>query len=116
MAKEYLERLSALLQHTIKDPPNAAKLECKHFFSGAALYANGTICITLTPVGLGLKLPETTREKLLATNKAVALRYFPKAPIKKEYVLLPEAANEDAKMISTLIAQSIQYVVTRKDP
>ena len=39
--------------------------------------------MTLTPVGLALKLPERDRTDLLTTG-ASPLKYFPKAPIKKE--------------------------------
>jgi len=37
-------------------------LKCKHFFSGAVVYVNGKICITLTPAGFAVKLPEKHRE------------------------------------------------------
>lgn len=81
MAKAYLERLDALLAPVARDLPPEAALEIKHFFSGAAAYAQGRICITLTPVGLALKLPEAARGRL-AKAGATPLRYFPKGPIK----------------------------------
>ena len=65
------------------------KLECKHFFSGAAVYVDGKICISLTPVGFAVKLPEESRTFLMNEKGAKPLRYFPKGPIKKEYVVLP---------------------------
>ena len=65
------------------------KIEIKHFFSGAAAYAQGRICITLTPVGLAMKLPKNSQARLLKAGGKV-LRYFPKAPIKKDYVVLPQ--------------------------
>ena len=37
--------------------PAGIVLEFKHFFGGAAVYADGCTHITLTPVGLALKLP-----------------------------------------------------------
>ncbi len=51
-------------------------LEIKHFFSAAAAHAQGRICITLTPVGLALKLPGAARGRHAKTG-AKPLRHFP---------------------------------------
>ena len=40
MAKQYLERLQALLGSVARDLPPEAALEIKPFFSGAAAYTN----------------------------------------------------------------------------
>ena len=74
MAKEYLDKLSPFIEKATSDCFDGVRLECKHFFSGAALYADERICISLTPVGLALKLPEKTKERLLNNKTAVALR------------------------------------------
>ena len=62
MAKKYLQQLSALIKQSTSGKFKDIKLECKHFFSGAAVYADGEICITLTPVGFAIKLPEESRK------------------------------------------------------
>ena len=59
MAKEYLDKLSKLMIKAFTTKLNKGELVVKHFFSGAAVYANGKICITLTPIGLAIKLPES---------------------------------------------------------
>ncbi len=41
MAKQYLERLDALLAPVARDLPPQAALEIKHFFSGAPAYTKG---------------------------------------------------------------------------
>ena len=110
MAKEYLEKLSALIKKVVPNQLKNVKLECKHFFSGAALYANGKICVTLTPKGFAVKLPEKNREKLLKEGKAKKLRYFPKAPIKKDYVILPKAMTNDLKILRYYIKMSIKNI------
>ncbi|SRR6266571_7020269 len=61
MAEGYLEQLSALMEQATSGKI-WDKLECKHFFSGAAVYINGKICMSLTPVGFAIKLPENLRE------------------------------------------------------
>jgi hypothetical protein len=48
--------------------------------------------MTLTTVGLALKLPKDSGE-LVIGNGARPLRYFPKGPIKKDYVLVPKACQ-----------------------
>jgi len=111
MAKEYLEQLSELTKRTSLRGFKDIKLEVKHFFSGAALYSNGKICATLTPKGFAIKLPEKNREKLLKEGKAKKLRYFPKAPIKKGYIILPKAMTDDLKILRYYIKMSVKNII-----
>jgi len=41
MAKEYLDKLSAIIKQATARKFKDVNLECKHFFSGAAVFANG---------------------------------------------------------------------------
>ena len=113
MAKEYLERLKAMLDPTVRKLGPGMKVEIKHFFSGAAAYADGRICISLTTVGLAMKLPDDAGETLIADG-ATPLRYFPDAPIKKQYVVLPPHIVEDE--LAVLARKSINYVLTLPPP
>lgn len=115
MSKEYLQELTTLLKATTSGRKNA-KLECKHFFGGAAVYANGKICMSLTPVGLAIKLPEASRTTLVKERGVQPLRYFPKGPVKKEYVVLPQAMVEDAKTLRRWVNASIDYVLSLPRP
>jgi len=102
MSHEYLGQLSAMLKSATSGRFKDVKLECKHFFSGAAIYANGRICMSLTTVGFALKLPEESRNALMKERGAKPLRYFPKAPVKKDYVILPKGdveGHEDTKTL-----------------
>ena len=116
MAKEYLEKLSDFIKATTAGGKKNIHLECKHFFGGAALYAEKRICISLTPLGLGIKLPEETKNKLLKDKKAIPLRYFPKGPIKKSYVLFPGGVEKSGKEFDYLVSKSIEYVLTLPKP
>ena len=116
MAKEYLEKLSAFIDNAAFDCFEDQSLECKHFFSGAALYADERICISLTPVGLALKLPEKTRNRLLKNKTAVPLRYFPKAPIKKDYVLFPNGIEKGKRALYKYVKESVEYALTLPKP
>jgi TfoX/Sxy family transcriptional regulator of competence genes len=104
MVESYLRSLSALLEGM--DPPD--RIECKHFFGGAAAYATGHIFMTLTPVGLALKLPEISRDRLIALG-ARPLRYFPTGPIKKDYVVVPEGIADDRAALAPWIMESIGF-------
>jgi len=116
MAKEYLERLSAFVEEAASVIPGNINLECKHFFSGAALYADDRICISLTPVGLAMKLPEDTRHNLLKVKGAIPLSYFPEGPIKKGYVLFPEGVTQPDEALHRFLQESIEYVLTLPKP
>ena len=87
MADPFLQNLKALVSQHLGEQSD---IECKHFFSGAALYANDQICASLTPVGLAFKLPADRCSELIETGAATPLRYFAKSPIKKGYVLFPD--------------------------
>jgi TfoX/Sxy family transcriptional regulator of competence genes len=115
MARIYLDKLQHTLESLARSLPTNAELVCKHFFSGAAAYANGRICITLTPVGLALKLPEDARAEFMAAG-ATPLRYFPNGPIKKDYVVVPPALVADAEGLEHWARKSIDYVLTLSRP
>ena len=111
MVQAYVEKLAELMKRAASEKHRDVRLEFKHFFSGAAVYANGGICITYTPAGLALKLPVEHRTLLLQKHGASPLRYFPKAPLKKEYVVLPASIIDDRKALRTWVAESIGYAV-----
>ena len=108
MVDSYLETLRSLLAHSGPDQRSSTAIECKHFFSGAAAYVDGRIFISLTLAGLALKLAAADRDALFAQG-ATALRYFPKAPVKKDYALLPDSLRSDEAALARWIAASIEH-------
>jgi TfoX/Sxy family transcriptional regulator of competence genes len=110
MAAPYLDDLRALLGPVTDALPSAVEVAFKHFFGGAALYVDGRICIILTPVGLALKLPEDARAELMARG-GTPLRYFPKAPVKKHYAVVPAALRENESEFRPWAHRSIDYVL-----
>jgi len=112
MAQEYFDRLSGLINEVTPSMSISADLEIKHFFSGVAVYANGRICISLTPAGLAVKLPESLRNDLLKEKGTSSLRYFPKAPIKKDYVVLSKTILKNSDVLGFWLERSIEYVLT----
>jgi len=112
MAEPYRERLVIMLRVIRLSKARGVRLECRHFFSGAALYANGIICASLTPVGFAL--PEESRAALLRQRRARPLRYFKEGPVKKEYVVLSAATASEPAAIATLLRESIRYATHTK--
>jgi len=110
MAQIYLDQLNTLMQRAVGNRFPAAQLTCKHFFSGAAVYANGKICMSLTPVGFALKLPPEVRDRLLKEKGTKPLQYFPQGPIKKEYVILPKRMLIDTRTLRRWVKRCIEYV------
>ena len=110
MAKIFLGQLSRIIDRATSGRIGDVTVECKHFFSGAAVYANGRICASLTPVGFAIKLPKDSRDILLKRRGVKPLRYFAKGPVKKEYVVLPKALIGDPNGIRGLLEISVAYV------
>ncbi len=71
--------------------------------------------MTLTTVGLALKLPEASRLTLL-DDGATPLRYFPNAPVKKDYVVIPSPLARDAAALAPWIAKSMAFSRTFPTP
>jgi TfoX/Sxy family transcriptional regulator of competence genes len=111
MAEAQLRTLRSLLGRLVANLDRKDTIECKHFFSGAAAYAHGRIFMTLTTVGLALKLPKDSRELLIGKG-AKPLRYFSKGPIKKDYVVVPKALANDEETLASWIRESIRFAQT----
>ena len=111
MAKPYLEILSQMIEGLEPRKIRGVTIEYKHFFSGAALYANGKICASLSPAGFALKLSEDLRQGLISAGQGEEFRFFPNGPIKRDYVTLSESVIQDKKALHELINESVRYVV-----
>ena len=109
MAEPYLGALKSIVERVGVAGDAADGISCKHFFGGAAAYVDGRIFMTLTTVGLALKLPEDDRNRLFDQG-GTPLRYFPRAPVKKDYVLLPDQVVNDDGVLGEWISRSIEFV------
>ena len=106
MAQPYLDQLQRLVASIAHDD---ADLVCKHFFSGAALYANGKICASLTPVGLAFKLPQSRCDTIIEKGKAKSLKYFDRSPTKRGYILLPTRQNLSDADVASYFGECLAY-------
>ena len=106
MAQPYLNALEELVASEL---PGIRGLVCKHFFSGAALYLDTTICASLTPVGFAFKLPEQRCLDLIESGKASPLRYFGSSPVKRGYVLFADASGLGKAAIASYLKECLAH-------
>ena len=103
MAEPYLSNLEALTAEWMRADDRVGLLACRHFFAGAAAYRNDAIVASLTPVGLAFKVESAVHDRLIAADRAVPLRYFPDAPIKRNYVLFENPGSISAQRAVRLV-------------
>ena len=111
MAHPYLKILESITAEQTKRSSSELDLSCRHFFSGAALYANGTICASLTPKGFAFKLPPHRADELILAKQAEPMRYFDRSPVKKGYVLLADYETRGDE-VTSLFNECLQFAAT----
>ena len=111
MAKFYLEKLTQLVSDLDIEDELAVALEVKHFFSGAALYADKVICASWSPAGIAFKLSESEVAELIASGIAKPLKYFAKGHVKKGYALFEHPELEKKSMLKSFILKAVEHRV-----
>ena len=115
MVQKYLDKLSKIVEAALPADFSRVNLRCKHFFTGAAAYVHNKIFCTYTPSGIAIKLSLEEREKLLKLEKGSELRYFPNAPVKKEYIILNRKIIENIEELHYWIKIAMNYVISKID-
>lgn len=110
----YVSQLSKIISdfsHSVMDSTGKKyNLEVRNFFfGGAACYVCDKIFLTLTKVGLGIKLSDADL-KIIFELGGRELKYFEKGYVKKEYVILPENVISDASQLFDWIRTSIAFM------
>jgi TfoX/Sxy family transcriptional regulator of competence genes len=108
MAKEYSEKLSKLITDLFLNTDIRSQILIKHFFNGAAIYIDGVICASWSPVSFAIKLPQSEAEVLISNGQAKPLKYFPKGHVKKEYVLFDEPHLIDRIQLKKYLIKSFK--------
>lgn len=98
-----------LQSHVEAAAPPDIELRFKPMFGGIGVYADGRMCISLSDVGLALKLGETDRAKLLKLKGAKPLQYEPDASPSKSYVVVPRSMLNDRAKLGRWIAVSAAF-------
>jgi hypothetical protein len=108
MAEPYLADLTKMATDWMEADDRVGVLECRHFFSGAAAYRDGSIAASLTPVGLAFRVKAEIREYLLDSERVSPLRYFPNSPIKRDYVLFTNSTIGTHEAAQLIVGDDIQ--------
>jgi hypothetical protein len=87
------------------------RIEFKNCFGAIAGYADGRIFISCGKFGSALRLPYDSLEEVFKSPDAGHLKYFPNGHIKREYAVVPDRMILDKRYFSTLIDQSVDYVL-----
>ena len=94
-------------------PPDL-ELSFRPMFGGVMGYADAKVFVSLSNVGLALKLTGADREALLAEPGAHPLRYEPDQPASKSYVVVPEAMLSDLEALRRWIVRSAAGLRSRR--
>lgn len=98
-----------LQSHVEAAAPPGVELRFKPMFGGIGVYANGRMCMSLSDVGLALKLGEADRAGLLKLKGAKPLQYEPHSPPSKSYVVVPASMLTDPVELGRWIATSAAF-------
>lgn len=90
--------------------PLEIELRFRPMFGGIGVYADGRMFMSLSDVGLALKLGGTERDALLKIADAKPLQYEPGAPPSKSYVVVPNRMLDDRKALRVWIEKSVAFV------
>jgi len=86
------KRLQALVEAAAPD----LDLSFRPMFGGIMGYAGGAALLSLSNVGLAIKVRGADWDKLLAVEGALPLRYEPDSPPSKSYVVVPASVLDEA--------------------
>ena len=81
----------------------------KPMFGGIGAYADDRMCVSLSDVGLAVKLPPKEQEALLALKGAKRLQYEPSMPPSKTYIVVPDGMLADAEALGHWLALSAAH-------
>jgi TfoX/Sxy family transcriptional regulator of competence genes len=76
----------------------------KPMFGGIGVYADDRMCVSLSDVGLAIKLTGAEHQALLKLKGAKPLQYEPSAPPSKTYVVVPAAMLANRKALGGWLA------------
>jgi TfoX/Sxy family transcriptional regulator of competence genes len=85
------------------------ELSFRPMFGGITGYASGRNFVSLSNVGMALKLDAKDRAALLAVDGARPLQYEPGGPVSKSSVVLPDSILDDDRLLRDWLRRSIDY-------
>jgi TfoX/Sxy family transcriptional regulator of competence genes len=111
--KEELRPLQQALEAAMPYPPEAVDLTFRSMFGGIGAYVRGRYFVSISAIGLALKLPADLQDQLLDEEpEAKRLQYSPEAPVSKQYILVPPHFLNNHSLLEPWVKKSIDYAVT----
>ncbi|HXC55216.1 MAG TPA: TfoX/Sxy family protein [Rhizomicrobium sp.] len=89
--------------------PSHVEWRYRPMFGGIGVYADDRMCVSLSDVGLAVKLAPAEQAKLLALKGAKRLQYEPAMPPSKTYIVVPDAMLSNAKALGHWLAASAAH-------
>ena len=89
-----------------------AEITFKAMFGGQTGYFEGRNFVSLSDVGLALKLPADVHNELLKINGAKRLQYEPDSPPSKQSIIVPSDLCADTASFAVWVGKSLAYVAT----
>jgi TfoX/Sxy family transcriptional regulator of competence genes len=105
------KQLLASIQPWIEALPFATR--SKAMFGGYGVYADEKIFLSLSNVGIGLKLSAAQHAELLSLG-GEGLSYEPNMPPSKSYAVPPDDWYADTTKLRTWIEKSATFVTSKK--
>jgi len=112
MTRLYRDRLEALLARLDPVADTAGDLEVRHFFNGAALYVDGVMCASWSPVGLAFRLDAGEVAALIDSGQALPLKYFAKSNIKQGFALFENPGDKSDSSLQQYFSRAIELAAT----
>jgi TfoX/Sxy family transcriptional regulator of competence genes len=78
----------------------------KPMFGGIGVYANDRMCVSLSDVGLAVKLGDASQAELLKLKGARRLQYEPSMPPSKTYIVVPDTMLSNPRALGRWLAIS----------
>ena len=91
--------------------PSHVDWRFRPMFGGIGVYANDKMCVSLSDIGLAVKLAPAEQEVLLKLKGAKRLQYEPSMPPSKTYIVVPDAMLSDRKALGHWLAISAAHAV-----
>jgi TfoX/Sxy family transcriptional regulator of competence genes len=88
--------------------PSDVDWRFRPMFGGIGVYANDRMCVSLSDVGLAVKLTGAEHAALLKEKGAKPLQYEPSMPPSKTYVVVPDAMLKDRRTLGRWLGISAQ--------
>lgn len=108
--------LQQRLEEVLGASREAHEVTFKPMFGGVTGYTRGRNFVSLSNVGLALKLDAEQREALLKEPGARPLQYDPSMPPSKHSVTVPDVMLDDTDRLRAWVEKSITYCQTQPLP